>query len=151
MAYPGCAGEVVLDISKLNEGDYAGICAFQGGYGFVGVTKRDGNAYAVMMTKEADNGFANGKPAEPGFGQEWEAVPVEGDKIRLKIEVDFTNMKDEAKFYFADSFWWKKIGNTHKLAFRLDHFTGCRFGLFVYSTKQTGGSAGFANFVYKER
>lgn len=151
MAYPGCAGEVVLDISKLNEGDYAGICAFQGGYGFVGVTKRDGKAYAVMMTKEADNGFAHGKPAEPGFGQEWEAVPVEGDKIRLKIEVDFTNMKDEAKFYFADSFWWKKIGNTHKLAFRLDHFTGCRFGLFVYSTKQTGGSAGFANFVYKER
>ena len=58
---------------------------------------------------------------------------------------------DEAKFYFADRFWWKKIGNTHKLAFRLDHFTGCRFGLFVYSTKETGGKAGFLNFVYKER
>lgn len=151
MIYPGCVGEVVLDFSQLKEGDYAGLCAFQGGYGFVGVTKRDGKAYAVMMTKEAADGFAQKWPQEPGYGQEWEVVPVEGDKIRLKIEVDFTNMKDEAKFYFADRFWWKKIGNTHKLAFRLDHFTGCRFGLFVYSTKETGGKAGFSNFVYKER
>lgn len=151
MIYPGCVGEIVLDFSQLKEGDYAGLCAFQGGYGFVGVTKREGKAYAVMMTKEAADGFAHERSKEPGYGQEWEAVPVEGDKIRLKIEVDFTNMKDEAKFYFAENFKWNNIGNTHKLAFRLDHFTGCRFGLFVYSTKEIGGKAGFSNFVYKER
>ena len=31
------------------------------------------------------------------------------------------------------------FGPAAKLKFRLDHFTGVRFALFVYSTEQTGG------------
>ena len=34
------------------------------------------------------------------------------------------------------------------LEFKLDHFTGARFGLFVYSTKEAGGCASFSNFIY---
>ena len=62
-----------------------------------------------------------------------------------------TRMKDEAKFYYQKGWSWQKIGVDHKLYFKLDHFTGCRFGLFMYSTKETGGQAGFKEFVYKER
>ena len=41
-----------------------------------------------------------------------------------------------------------KLGETHKLFFKLDHFVGCRFGLFLFSTKETGGVAEFSKFRY---
>ncbi len=153
MIYPGCAGEVSVDISGLKDGDYAGLCALQGCYGFIGVTKREGKAYVVMVSKEAEDGDMNAFSKDIWAGQEWEAVEVEEDRIKLKIDVDFTDMKDEAKFYYFDSKGScdKKVGITKKLYFKLDHFTGCRFGLFVYSTKETGGVAKFEDFTYKER
>ena len=40
------------------------------------------------------------------------------------------------------------IGTTCSLEFKLDHFTGARFGLLVYSTKEAGSSASFSNFIY---
>ena len=42
-----------------------------------------------------------------------------------------------------------KLGPVKKLSFKLDHFTGARFGLFMYSTKETGGSAYFSDFIYE--
>ena len=45
----------------------------------------------------------------------------------------------------------KPIGPTSKLCFKLDHFTGVRFGLFVYATKEVGGSATFSNFRYETK
>lgn len=151
MCYPECAGEVTLDFSGLKDGDYAGLCAFQGCYGFVGVTKKNGKSYVVMVSKEAEdadmNVFAEGSMGE----REWEAVPILGERIRLRVEADFTLMKDEAKFFYAEEEGaaCKEIGITHKLYFKLDHFTGCRFALFMYSTKEYGGCAGFSNFVYQ--
>lgn len=152
MLYPGCAGEVTVDVSRLKDGDYAGLCALQGCYGFVGVTKREGQAYLVMVSKEADESDMNAFPDNKKLGKEWEAIPVSDDKFRLKIAVDFTDMKDEAEFFYFDKEknGYRKIGITHKLYFKLDHFTGCRFGLFVYSTKEAGGVAVFENFVYKK-
>ena len=34
------------------------------------------------------------------------------------------------------------------MIFKMDHFTGCRIGLFLYSTKETGGIADFYDFAY---
>lgn len=133
MLYPGCSGEVTIDVSNLREGDFAGLCALQGCYGFAAVTKRDGENYLVMRNQE----------------QEWEAIPLAEDSIRLKVSADFSDMKDEAEFYYEEHGTWKKIGITHKLFFKLDHFTGCRFGLFIYATSEIGGSASFSDFVYK--
>ena len=83
--------------------------------------------------------------------RQWEKVPVEGDTIRLRAEADFTDLKDEAIFAYQEKWRFKKIGITHKMQYTLDHFTGYRFGLFVYSTKEAGGTAVFSDFVYKER
>ncbi|MCM1568210.1 MAG: family 43 glycosylhydrolase [Roseburia sp.] len=44
---------------------------------------------------------------------------------------------------------WRQLGITHKMAFKMDHFTGARFGLFVYSTKHPGGSVEFSDFRYE--
>jgi beta-xylosidase len=150
MLYPGCAAEVTVDISKLKDGDYAGLCVLQSCYGFVAVTKRNGKAYVVMQNKEA------AKPGMTDYNEddlvkEWEAVEIEGDSITLKVTADFTNMKDTAKFLYKKGWGFNKIGTDHKMYFKLDHFTGYRFGLFMYSTKEAGGRVGFSNFVYKER
>jgi hypothetical protein len=81
---------------------------------------------------------------------EQEAYPIQTTALRLKVEANFAEQTDEAMFYYQEAGQWKQIGNTHKLYFRLDHFTGCRFGLFVYSTLQTGGRGTFREFAYRE-
>ena len=144
MLYPGCGAEVTVDFSGLKEGDYAGICALQGDYGMVSATKRDGICYLVMKAVAAGS-----TPDTPGDLQEreWESIEVTESRVRLRVEADFAGMRDEAQFFYWDCGGWRKIGVTHKLHFKLDHFVGCRFGLFLYSTLETGGRAGFANFV----
>ena len=153
MHYPGCAGVVTVCGSGLQEGDYAGICALQGCYGFVGITRRDGKLCLVVLNTEPGKDFGEA-PSE----KEEVILTLEEDTIRLKLEADFTNMRDTASFYYYkkrdDKPWmghWEKVGNEQKLRFGLDHFTGCRFGLTMYSTVQTDGFAQFSDFVYCAR
>ncbi len=149
MYFPGCEGEVTVEAQYLKEGDYAGICAFQGCYGMVAVTRRDGRLYLVMKAKKAVNKCLQDMEPDRGEEKEWELRPMQGNKIRLKVSADFAGGKDEADFFYSDHNGnWQKIGITQSLYFKLDFFTGCRFGLFVYATKETGGRAGFSNFKY---
>ncbi len=144
--YPRCAGEVTVDFSGLREGDYAGICTLQGSYGLAAVTKRHGRNLIVMQSMETESSLQRARRAEE---KEWEQVAISEDAVRLRVEADFTGMKDEATFFYWCGEAWKKIGVTHKLYFRMDHFTGCRFGLCVYSTLAAGGSAAFSDFIYE--
>lgn len=145
MLYPGCGAEVTVDVSGLKEGDYAGICALQGGYGMVSAAKKDGVCCLVMKAVATDDALDTPKDLQE---QEWESVEITESRVRLRVEADFAGMRDEARFFYWHCGGWKKIGVTHKLHFKLDHFVGCRFGLFLYSTLETGGRAGFADFVY---
>lgn len=143
MMYPGCAGEITLDGSKLAEGDYAGLAAFGSCYGFVGLTKRDGEWVLVMRANVAVD-----DKRKDFAEQEFALAKVAGPVVRLRVESDFTQMKDIAKFYYQDGTTWKQLGIDHKMYFRLDHFTGVRFGLFHYATKELGGVAKFTDFQY---
>lgn len=150
MLYPSCSGEVTIDTTHLQEGDYAGLCALQGCYGFVAVTVREGKKYLVMKSKVNNPPSLQKSGYETSMGEEWEAIPFTDETIRLRIDAEFTNMKDEANFFYQNQGEWKKIGITHKLFFKLDHFTGCRFGLFIYATKVIGGSVTFRDFTYQK-
>ncbi len=141
MAWPGCSGEVTVDAHGLNEGDVAGLCALQSCYGYVAVTKRDGRNEIVAVSAQ---------PKEREIVvTETAAIPTDAEVVRFRIDADFDHMKDEAVFFYDDGDGWKPIGGVHKMYYRLDHFTGYRFGLFAYSTRQPGGSAGFREFVYR--
>jgi hypothetical protein len=141
MMEPGCAGEVWVDGAKLCVGDFAGICALQGLYGMVAVTKREDGFYLVMKSKTSEN------------EKECESVSINSPEAHLRLEVNFqnadNNQRDEATFFYEESGVWRQIGEKHALYFRLDHFTGCRFGLFTYATKEIGGQAKFREFVYR--
>lgn len=148
MRYPGCTGEVTVDASGLKEGDCAGICALQGCFGLIGVTKRDKKLYLVMRSRGTEEKSLQSDAEETDT--EWEMVVAPGETVRLRVSADFTDMKDEVQFHYLDNGEWKRLGILSKLYFRLDHFTGCRIGLFVYATKETGGKAYFSDFVYGE-
>lgn len=149
MFFPGCTGEVTIDAEYLREGDYAGICTFQGCYGMVAVTRRDGGLFLVMKERQEEDASPQAMGPDDSEGAERELCPIQGEKVHLKVSADFTGGKDEAEFFYLDAQnEWKKIGVTKRLYFKLDFFTGCRFGLFVYATKEIGGKAGFADFKY---
>ena len=58
-------------------------------------------------------------------------------------------MKDTAEFFFLKDDRWVRAGKPVKLSFTLEHFTGARFGLFVFSTEAPGGGAVFRDFRYR--
>lgn len=148
MLFPSCFAEVTVDADDIKEGDYAGMCALQGCYGMVAVTKREGKRYLVMKNRESADASLSAMEQDDSEGREWEVVVVSHGKVRLKVEVDFKNMVDEVTFYYHNGKEFVQIGVKQKLYFKMDHFTGCRLGLFAYATKQTGGNVRFSNFIY---
>ena len=147
---PTCTGSTLLDVSKMKEGDFAGLCAFQKKYGQVGVKVENGQKSIVMVSA------GSGKPVEV------QQIPLTQNHVYLKIDCDFTGMndeannlyalngKDEAKFsYSLDGKVWNPIGNILKMKYDIPHFIGYRFGLFNYATKNTGGYVDFDWFRIK--
>ncbi|MHB8127881.1 MAG: glycoside hydrolase family 43 protein [Mobilitalea sp.] len=150
MMGPACEAMVTVDGSALEEGDYAGICALQGCYGLIALTKEAGQYFLVMLAKKLDKD--DNIWGEPGgdkqHGAEYARIPWYSDKVTLQVYADFKDSIDIAEFYYQKNDEWIKLGITHKLYFRLDHFIGCRVGLFLFSTKEIGGEADFEQFVY---
>ncbi|WP_149304978.1 glycoside hydrolase family 43 protein [Pareuzebyella sediminis] len=135
---PVCTGETALDISKMKEGDFAGLSLLQKNYGLLGVKFENGEKRMVMVN------------TEDGTPKEQEAIPLIQKKIYLKASCDFTDKKDEAQFYYSlDGKNWSKIGTTLKMSYTLPHFMGYRFGLFNYATAQSGGYVDFDYFRIK--
>ncbi|MBQ7138665.1 MAG: family 43 glycosylhydrolase [Clostridia bacterium] len=134
---PRMSAEVVVDGSDLKPGDHAGICALMGCFAQLAVTRREEGLYLVLTRKDAASGEIVTEEERP-FGA----------TSRLQAEFDFTT--DTVQFLTLDAdAGWVKIGQPHQLVYRLDHFMGCRVGLFMYSTKETGGSARFTGFRYQ--
>ena len=48
----------------------------------------------------------------------------------------------------ACKYLYQKLGIDQPMYFKMDLFTGCRFGLFYYSTEQTGGYVDFSKFQF---
>ncbi|HEX3022467.1 MAG TPA: acetyl xylan esterase, partial [Lachnospiraceae bacterium] len=146
LVLPACETYVTVNGGNLKEGDYAGICALQGSYGFIAMTREAGKYYLVMIARESSGDSIFGD--ENVVNKEFDRIPVESAKITLKVSANFHDMVDEAEFYYQEEEEWRKLGTTHKLFFKLDQFVGCRVGLFLYSTKEAGGSVDFTNFTY---
>ncbi|MBU3820958.1 glycoside hydrolase 43 family protein [Flavobacteriaceae bacterium XHP0103] len=133
---PVCSGSTLLDVSNMKEGDYAGLTAFQRKFGQVGVKLINGQKQLFMVSNKTD------KPTE------LQSIPLAQNNVYLKIECDFRNKIDIAKFFYSlDGKDWRQIGGELKMEYTLmEHFMGYRFGLFNYATKNTGGYADFDYF-----
>lgn len=143
-----CGATVEMDVSDLEEGDYAGFCALEGEYGFIGLTKKDGKIKLVTASHSI--------PYSP-----WTMNVYDDDLPDILYEENFTSSKIKLKMDFSlhynseqvvfsyfnnEKNEFVSVGNPVKLRYTLDQFVGVRFALFCYSTKNCGGRAVFKNF-----
>jgi beta-xylosidase len=132
---PVCSGIISLDISKMKDGDFAGLGLLQKQFGLLGV-KIDGSSKAVVMVNAG-----TGKPVEAA------SIPLNQEKVFFKAECNFTDKKDVADFFYSlDGKKWQSIGTPLKMAYTIPQFIGYRFALFNYATQHTGGYADFDFF-----
>ena len=132
---PESSASTMLDISKMKEGDMAGLALLQKEFGLIAVKIENGAKKIVMLD------------AVKGVSKEVASVALNQDKVYFKADCDFKIRADKGKFYYSlDGKEWISIGNTIKLPYTLPHFMGYRFGLFNYATKNTGGYVDFDYF-----
>jgi beta-xylosidase len=139
---PACSGMALMEFAHMKPGGRAGLVALQHFYGTVGIyVADDGARYVAMCVRGEDGG-----------DEAVEKIRYDGDRICLKIDFDFRDSADLARFFYsADGNEWHPIGRTLQLKYTLDHFMGCRIGLFHYATRETGGYVDFDYFRYEKR
>lgn len=148
LLFPACRITVTLDVTELKDGDYAGLCALQGCYGMIAVKVEGEARYLVMGAREGEDDSLQPMPKYSGMCREYEKVLFDGKQITLFLEADFWQMRDQVQFGYVDQGKRIPLGPVHKLYFKMDHFCGCRAGLFMFSTKRSGGRAKFSEFCY---
>lgn len=132
---PQCTGSTAVDAGNMKEGDFAGLALLQKHYGLVGVTSERDARFVVMIS------------APSGSPVVMQRVPFEGQTVHFKVECDFRERADKARFYYAlDGQSWTPIGSELRMSYTIPHFMGYRFALFNYATKTPGGSADFDFF-----
>lgn len=137
---PVCSGSTSLDVSKMKEGDFAGLALLQKKYGLLGVKYENGAKKIVMIS------------AQTNTPVEIESIPLKQETVFFKAECNYNDKKDLANFYYSlDGKKWTKIGAQLKMAYTLPHFIGYRFGLFNYATKTAGGYVDFDYFNIRDK
>ena len=155
--WPGCYAEVTLDAEQLKVGDSAGLCAFQSDYGWIGITRKE-EGFVLQMVKRGEH-----KPSFPrevvdtSCGETVAEIAAENaSKIRLQVRFEFADAEgshpvDRASFAYEKDGEWITFGETIPTRFSLDHFTGYRFAMFLFATKEIGGQATFSDFRYYDQ
>ena len=111
-----------MDVSKMKDGDIAGLAVFQDPYAFIAVKQQKGRKYILMVN--------NGKTVD--------SVAISASVIYLRTLA--SNATGKATFeYSFDNENYKSIGEDLIMQFSLKIFTGNKFCLFNYATKQAGG------------
>lgn len=132
---PTCEGETAIDISAMKDGDFAGLSLLQQNYALLGVRMEGGQHFLVNSN------------AKGGIEQERARIPLQQQKVYLKVKCDFTNKRDIATFFYSlNGEEWEPIGTEFKMTYTIPHFMGYRFGLFNYATKNVGGYVDFDYF-----
>lgn len=147
MLWPACTAWVTIDADKLNDGDFAGLCALQSNYAMVGIKKEHSVSYLVV-TVAANGGRKSMGGADYMPCEIVEKIRLNSAEATVGIHADFSGGKDIAEFMYMHKKKASKVGKPHAMSFSLAHFTGNRFGLCCYSTREIGGSCVFKNFEY---
>ncbi|GAE36113.1 glycoside hydrolase family 43 protein [Halalkalibacter akibai] len=139
---PACSGMTLMEVHNMKPGDKAGLVALQHDFGLVGIQVLDtGERYISMCVKGND-----------GNEETVESIRFEGHQIYLKIDFNFCDSNDLATFHYSDDgLKWCQIGPPLQLKYTLNHFMGCRIGLFNYATKESSGFVDFDHFNYLKK
>ena len=156
MEGPTCSGSICMDLSKMKDGDCAGLAAFNSDTGML-IVKKKGKK-TVLEMQETTVELSDREKAVTKYEEKTiESVELKQNKIWLCIDGDFTPAqrggRDAANFYYSlDGSDWTKIGTTdYRLRFDWRRFfMGSKFGIFCYATKKAGGYVDVDEFSYSK-
>ena len=158
MEGPQCSGAVCLDLSKMKDGDCAGLAAFNSDSGVLTI-KKQGKKLTLEMSEQTCSLTEREKAVEHYDEKVIERIELQQPTIWLRIDADFRPQAehkggmpgaDLATFYYSlDGQQWTRIGSDYKMSFDWRRFfMGTKFGIFCYATKKKGGYVDVAQFDY---
>ena len=156
MEGPTCSGSIAMDVSKMRDGDCAGLAAFNSDTGALTIKKK-GKRLVLEMGESSVRLTERDKEVTAVEEKVVESValPTTATRIYLRIDADFRPIdghgKDAANFYYSlDGEQWTKIGTTdYRMRFDWQRFfMGTKFGIFCYATKAKGGFVDIDKFIY---
>ena len=161
MEGPQCSGGIVMDLSKMKDGDCAGLAAFNSDTGALTI-KKLGKKLVLEMNELKVELTDRDKEVKNVEAKTIESVELKQQKIWLRIDADFRPQAerkgmmpgtDMAQFFYSlDGENWAKIGNDYKMGFDWRRFfMGQKFGIFCYATKKAGGYVDVDEFFYERR
>jgi beta-xylosidase len=119
-------GMTRLEVDNMKDGDIAGMAVFQDPYAYIAVKQEKGLKQLIMVNN----------------GEIIASVPVRVNTVYLRTVA--SNKTKVATFeYSFDNATYTQLGNELVMQFSLKIFTGNKFCLFNYATKETGGYVDF--------
>ncbi len=111
-----------IDVSKMKDGDIAGVAVFQDPYAYIGFKQNNGSKYIIMVND----------------GKAIDSIAIKASTIYFRTIA--SNASSKASFeYSTDNKIFKPLGTELIMRFNLKIFTGNKFCLFNYATKELGG------------
>ena len=161
MEGPQCRGAIVMDLSKMKDGDCAGLAAFNSDTGALTI-KKQGKKLVLEMSEQKVQLSDRDKEVTNVEEKVIESVELKQNTIWLRIDADFRpgnsggrfmGGNDRANFYYSlDGKEWTRIGTeNYRLSFDWRRFfMGQKFGIFCYATKKKGGYVDIDEFNYEK-
>ena len=162
MEGPTCNGTIAIDISKMKDGDCAGLAAFNSDTGAL-VIKKKGKNLVLEMVEMSVTLTDLDKEVTNVEEKVIESIPLNAQlstlnaQLFLRIDADFRPVnghgRDAANFYYSiDGSQWTQIGTKdYRLNFDWRRFfMGSKFGIFCYATKKKGGYVDIEAFDYNK-
>ena len=162
MEGPTCSGTIAIDISKMKDGDCAGLAAFNSDTGAL-VIKKKGKNLILEMVEMSVTLTDLDKEVTNVEEKVIESIPLNAQlstlnaQLFLRIDADFRPVnghgRDAANFYYSiDGSQWTQIGTKdYRLNFDWRRFfMGSKFGIFCYATKKKGGYVDIEAFDYNK-
>ena len=162
MEGPTCSGTIAIDISKMKDGDCAGLAAFNSDTGAL-VIKKKGKNLVLEMVEMSVTLTDLDKEVTNVEEKVIESILLNAQlstlnaQLFLRIDADFRPVnghgRDAANFYYSiDGSQWTQIGTKdYRLNFDWRRFfMGSKFGIFCYATKKKGGYVDIEAFDYNK-
>jgi beta-xylosidase len=134
---PASTATVALDVSRMKDGDCAGLAMLRDSSAWVGVIKENASYKVVMKSNlTMSRGWKTATK-----GDVVESAPISGGKIWLRVSADIHPGEGRQAhfFYSADGSAFHEIGKPLTLNYAWFFFMGYRFAIFNYATESLGG------------
>lgn len=157
MEGPQCCGAIEMDLSKMKDGDRAGLATFNSDTGALTI-KKNGKKLVLEMSEQKVELTEREKAVTNVEEKVIESIELKQQKIWLRIDADFRPTggrfggTDTATFYYSlDGEQWTKIGSDYRMSFDWRRFfMGSKFAIFCYATKKAGGYVDIDDFKYNK-